>query len=199
MKNIFIMLGIIFLFLFIKFIWDTYLTDNTEKRWRKFREENPDEDHADVDVAVLNIPASKQRIKIIARMITWIGLAVLVAAIAARISGIPLSDFLVLALAIAPLALLWFQLRNPQNGSIIFSRYRTIFKLVYILCLIALLIGLIIYGLNNGFWKTVIYFLICMLIQGPYYGCLKVTLRSDIYVIVFLIAGILAFFYIAVF
>ena len=36
-------LGIIFVILVIKFIWDSYLTDNTEKRWREYKRQTPAE------------------------------------------------------------------------------------------------------------------------------------------------------------
>lgn len=43
MSTLFVILGIIFTLLFIKFIWDSYLTDNTEKRWREYKQEFPAE------------------------------------------------------------------------------------------------------------------------------------------------------------
>lgn len=43
MSTFFVILGIIFTLLFVKFIWDSYLTDNTEKRWREYKQEFPAE------------------------------------------------------------------------------------------------------------------------------------------------------------
>lgn len=41
MSTFLIILGIILLLLFLKFIWDSYLTDNTERRWSEYKKSFP--------------------------------------------------------------------------------------------------------------------------------------------------------------
>ena len=43
MATFFAFLGIFFLILLIKFIYDTYVTDNTENDWKEFKKTNPNE------------------------------------------------------------------------------------------------------------------------------------------------------------
>ena len=49
MSGLFIFIALIVVFVLGKFIYDTYLTDNTEKNWEKYRQSNP-EDAAKLDM-----------------------------------------------------------------------------------------------------------------------------------------------------
>ncbi len=124
----------------------------------------------------------------------------IVTIIASRLSGIPISVLVVLALALAPLGVLRMCLHNAQgSGSIFFGQHIMLFRLLSMALGAALLGGLFFYGRKHGFGNTVIYFLIAAIIQAPYYAVLKSLAQGEIFLIPCGVLGLASFYYFAVF
>jgi len=110
-------------------------------------------------------------------------------------------DILMLAVALAPLALLrtfhanMERFGNPQ--SIVFTKYNPIFRLLSAVLLAALFYGLYKYVLIYGIWKAVVVLLFSALIQAPFYALLKMRIEMEVLLYPVGFLAVILFFVIA--
>jgi len=115
--------------------------------------------------------------------------------IASSLSGISILDFIILAIIIAPLTLLNTHLNeNELSRSIIFNQNRVLFRVASFIFTIALIIGIIQYGIANGIGITIVYLVVGFIIQSGFYAFIKTVIPGEIFLVILEIIG-LALFY----
>ncbi len=115
--------------------------------------------------------------------------------IASSLSGISILDFIILAIIIAPLTLLNTHLNeNELSRSIIFNQNRVLFRVASFIFTIALIIGIIQYGIANGIGITIVYLLIGFIIQSGFYAFIKIIIPGEIFLVILEIIGLILFY-----
>ncbi|WP_143299102.1 hypothetical protein [Candidatus Brocadia sapporoensis] len=85
--------------------------------------------------------------------------------------------------------------RDTMNtGSIFFGQHTGLFQWFYRLSAIALIIGLIFYGKENGIWTTLILFFVSMVVQSAFYVFLKLFVGGEVFLLPILVVGLILFF-----
>lgn len=130
-------------------------------------------------------------------------LAGIITAVISRLFNINAFDLIILALVLAPQALLQMNFNNLRNdsmymGSIFFHKHTWLFRLFSLIMISAVFIGLYYYAKGNGVKRTIIYFLSASIIQAPYYALLKRKIPGEIVLIPVEIIGLILFYYFVV-
>jgi len=121
----------------------------------------------------------------------------IITTVASFLSGIGIIDFILLAIAIAPLTILNTAIQTNKHelsGSVMFNQYLELFRLLSLVFTGILVFGLIQYGIANGVGVTIIYLLIGFIIQSWLYAFIKMFIPGEIFLIPLEIAGLILFY-----